>query len=200
MLCIIALTVSILGCGEEPQPSELVTREVGTDEFIKWWEVVSINAEALEKTFDDYMVTDNHVFFSHTGSFTHEVTFFRVEIYASDPETFMSEWITDTTRGRYTTRGNRLTMTKLSTQMNVDVRLEPEAAWQQQIEGMTLEALRSAKVAKIKKGLQQDIPPPLFKEDTEYTWQIENGLLTLSSPQQTIVLLRGALLLELEID
>lgn len=41
---------------------------------------------------------------------------------------------------------------------------------------------------------------PLFKDETEYTWQIENGLLTLSSPQQQIVLLRVSLWVEVEID
>ena len=199
MLCSITLTVSMIGCGEYTpgeDPSELVTLEADTDEFVEWWAVVSINGKALKKTFDDYSVGDNNVFFSYTGAFKREVTFYIVETDAWDPETFMSGRITYTTRGRYTTRGKRLTLTTLSRQVDVDARdvhLEPEAVWQQQTQGMTLEALRSAKAAEIKKGFQQAIPPPLFKDDTEYTWQIEGGQLTLSSPQQTIVLWRGFL-------
>ena len=95
-----------------------------------------------------------------------------------------------TTVGRYKTRGNILTMTKANTEWNVRVILEPEDAWQKRIEGITtLEALESDFATEIEKKLQKDTLP-VFNDDTQYTWEIENDQLTLSNPQQTIVLTR----------
>ena len=107
----------------------------------------------------------------------------------------MRKCISYTTSGSYTSQGNILTITKASTEWNVEVYLEPETAWQEKIEGITLEEHKSNLAAEMKKELQQDILP-LFKDDTEYTWQIEKQLLTLSSPQQTIVLYPDYLITE----
>ncbi len=190
MLCILTLSAVIVGCGEDKPDEHAYDPD--------WWDIVSINGE-LKRTFGNYNANGGvmqTVVFSDTDWFRHEFSFCTFEIYAGDhsgaPETSMQKCISYTTRGSYTTQGNILTMTKTSTAWNVDVSLEPEAVWQEKIEGMTLEEHKSKLAAEMKKELQQVILP-LFKDDTEYTWRVDGGQLTLSSPQQTIVLFRGAI-------
>ncbi len=87
-----------------------------------------------------------------------------------------------------------MTITESSTQRDVDVRLDPEATGQPQIEDVALEALKGDFAAEVENGL----PLPVFKAGTEYTWQIEGRWLTPSSPQQEIVLWHVELFDELE--
>lgn len=196
MLCILLLSAIIVGCGEDPYPPDITMIDNG--QWSEWWQIFCIAGEGSE---NNIRYPRDKVIFSHTGSFIHEARFYETEKYTSVPEVFISADITYTTRGHYTTRGTLLTITDQNTQVNVDVRLEPEAAGQQQIEGMRLAEFESVKAAEIKKGLQQN-KPPLFKANTEYTWQIEDNyyLLILSRPEQVIVLYRQSFLDELVLD
>ncbi len=189
----IIVLFAMIGCGEDTQNSQ-------TPEFVSHtWEIVSINGEAFEKTFDnnrkdsefeqEFTVTGNSVVFSDTGTLTIDLGFRTVEKYAGDPQTSMTALISYTTRGSYTTQENMLTITAQNVAAKVDVSLEPEAALKQQIEGITLEQLESDLATETKKGLEQETPP-LFKDGTEYTWQVEASKLTISSLQQIIVLRR----------
>lgn len=189
---ILTLSVCIVGCGEDAPP-DFVTGQFGEP-----WEIRWIDGERFKKNFDDkkesafelkFIVTANSVVFDDTGWFTVQLGFRTVEKYGVDPQRFMVGYISYKTRGGYTTQENILTITEQSTQILVDVILEPEAAWEQQSERLTLEQLKSEFTYEIKQELERDTPP-LFKTDTEYTWQVKSGALTLSSPQQTIMLTR----------
>ena len=195
-----------IGCGEDTHTPDFrtVPPDFGTvPDFItvrfgEPWDMMGINGERFKKNFDDkeesaferkFFVTTNSVIFDLTGLFTLQLGFRTIDRYAKDPELFMIGCISYTTRGTYTSQENTLTITRQSTQIQVDVILEPEDAWEQQSEGQTLKQLKSQFTYEIKKDLEWDTPP-LFKTDTEYIWQVEGGTLTLSSPQQTISLTR----------
>ena len=187
ILCIIAFSALIIGCGEDTP--DFVTSYGDTDSHdpgdAEWWQIVSINGKQGDFAY-------GNVFFNQAGAFTHVFTVDRtVEL---SPDTVVTIEYFYTNRGRYTTRRNKLTITESSTQRDVDVRLDPEATGQPEIEGVTLEALRSDFAAEIENGF----PLIVFKSGTEYTWQIEDRWLTLSSPQQRIVLWRVELFDELE--
>lgn len=198
MLCILTLSAVIVGCGEYPPPELVSTHEFelhpyGTYDY--WWEIVYINGELtknIKKTFGNYREKGTHVHslqFSDTGWFRHGFGFHTYNSPRNHEAPMIVE-IGYTTVGRYKTRGNILTMTKASTAWDVRVILEPEAAWQEKTEGgTTLEALESDFATAIEKELQKDTLL-VFDDDTQYTWQIENDQLTLSSPKQTIVLTR----------
>ena len=195
MLCILTLSAVIVGCGEDP--NELFTL-ADVDDHLKraqgdWWIVVSINGK--EQAHHSHWLTLNR-----TGLFRHDVRFYNNEGSRYAPS--MAAQISYTTRGRYTTQGNILTITKASTAWNVEVSLWPEAAWQEKIEGMTIEALESDFATAIEKGFQrfQLETLLLFKDGTEYTWRVDGGRLTLSSSHQTIVLARDSPLAELTLD
>ena len=193
LLCIIAFFVVILGCGEDPK--ELVTSASVDGDLLlgngDWWRIVYINGKTRR---GKERLTLNPI-----GLFRYDYAGENYEEYAGDPEAGVRTRFLYTIRGHYTTQGNILTLTKASTKWNVEVSLEPEAAWQEQIEGITLEDYKLNLAAELKKGLQLNIVP-LIKDDTEYTWEIENGTLTLSNPQQTIVLSRDSTLTELLLD
>ena len=150
MLCIMAFSVSIFGCGEDRPPAFVTTHGSDTDPhdpegYSEWWKIYFINRKNTN-------IIGGRVFFSRTGAFTHDL----VRVYR--------------TVGTYTTRGNTLTITKADTVRYLDALLDPDTAE----------------------------TPPLFKAGTEYTWEIDGKWLTLSRPQQQIVLLRQGLLDELE--
>ena len=66
MLCLLAFSVIIIGC--EDRPDFISAHSVDddphdTEVYSEWWDVFSINGEALEKTFGDYYEHDNRLFF-----------------------------------------------------------------------------------------------------------------------------------------
>ena len=202
MLYILALSAIIVGCGEDPYPSELAMSYDDSDEFRDWWEVVCFTSYW---TVNEKIKTGrNQVVFTHTGEFIHKGWYFQRDWYSerewydTDPGSFISVSVAYTTRGYYRTRGTLLTITGQKTQVDVDVEFGPEAASQLGVEGMSLEALESAKVSEIKNGLQQELP--LFKNDTEYTWEIEDNALTLSNPREIFILSSVSLLSENLVD
>ena len=199
LLCIIAFSAVILGCGEDP--NELViTSGYDMPDFHEQdpysWRIVSINGEALKKPFDNHRsnyrregTLVHRIVFSDTGWFIYKFEFRAGE---GDAEAWKREHVFYTTCGSYMTQGNMLTMSEASTAWDVEVHLGPEVVWQEQIEGMTLEEHTSNLVAELLKESQQEMLP-VFIGNREYTWQIEGDLLTLSSPQQTIALARPSL-------
>ena len=187
----IIVLFAIIGCGEDIPP-DFVTG------FMDPWEIRWIDGERFKKNFDDkkessfepkFIVTANSVIFYDNGRFTLQLAFRTVEKYGVDPERIMVGYIFYTTRGGYTTQDNILTITEQNTQIYVDMILEPESEWEQHSEGMTLKKLKSEFTYEIKQALERDTPP-LFKTDTEYTWMVKSGTLTLSTPQHTIMLTR----------
>lgn len=205
---IIAFFAMIIGCGEDtqtPEPErptlELVLidnkgENTQTPAFVNHtWKFVSINGEPFEKSFSnrkdadsngkdadlepEFTVAVNSVVFSDTGTLTIVIEFRAVEKYATDPLTSMTHLITYSANSSYTTQDNGLTITETITEVDVDVSLEPESVWEEQIEGMTVEELESDFAAEAKKTHEQDIPP-LFKDNTEYTWQVAQDKLTIT--------------------
>ena len=189
----IIVLFAIIGCGEDIPPDFV------TGQFMDPWEIRWIDGERFKKNFDDkkdspfepkFIVTANSVVFDDTGQFTLQLAFRTVEEYGVDPQRFMVAYISYTTRGSYTTQDNILTFTRQNhTHPYVDLILEPEAEWEQHSEGMTLKKLKSEFTYEIIQALERDTPP-LFQTDTEYTWMVKSGTLTLSSPQHTIMLTR----------
>ncbi len=205
---IIAFFALIIGCGEDTQTPELVpqTMELAlvtnkgentqTSAFVNHtWKFVSLNSEPFEKSFSnrkdadsngkdadleqEFTVAVNSVVFSDTGTLTIVLEFHAVEKYATDPLTSMTHLVKYTANSSYTTQDNRLTITETTTEFDVDVSLEPQSVWEGQIEGMTVEELESDLAAEAIKTNEQDIPP-LFKDNTEYTWQVAQDKLTIT--------------------
>ena len=199
-----ALSAVIIGCGKN-RPPDFVTAHAldadphDPDDYTEWWWITAINRKAsigynrLGSLRNKWHVLDDTVVFSHTGAFTHVFSVYRRKVYrAVEGSEFVNVELSYTTHGRYTTRRNRLTITQVSTpQRHIDVRLEPEP----QREG-TLETLTSEFVAEIENQPQRILR--VFKSGTQYTWDVEGHLLTLSRPQQRIHLLRHTLLEKLE--
>lgn len=204
MLCIIALSAVIIGCGKN-QPPDFVSAHAldadphDPDDYTEWWWISSINREAsirnnrLGTLRNKWHIIDDTVVFNDTGAFTHVFSVYRRKVYQTvERSDFIDVELSYTTHGRYTTRHNRLTITEVSTPLrHIDVRLEPELQREE-----TLEALKSEFVAEIENEPQLMLP--VFKAGTKYTWEVEGRLLTLSSPQQRIRLLRKTILEELE--
>ena len=203
-----ALSAVIIGCGKN-QPPDFVSAHAldadphDPDDYTEWWWISSINREAsirnnrLGGLSNKWHIIDDTVVFSDTGAFTHVFSVYRRKVYRTvERSDFINVGLSYTTHGRYTTRRNRLTITQVSTPLrHIDVGLQPEAAWHPEIEG-TLEALTSEFVAEIENQPQRILQ--VFKSGTQYTWEVEGRLLTLSRPQQRIHLLRHTLLEKLE--
>ena len=203
-----ALSAVLIGCGKNRPPDFVTAHALDADPHDieaytqRWW-LLSINREAsisydrLGGLSNTWHVLDDTVVFSDTGAFTHVFRVYRRKDYRTvEGADVLNVELSYTTHGRYTTRRNRLTITQVSkSQRAIEVRLESEAPWPPQIEG-TLEALKSEFVAEIENEPQ--LIRRVFKSGTQYTWDVEGRLLTLSSPQQRIRLWRHTLLEILE--
>ena len=190
LLCLIALSTLLIGCGEETPDFVGVHADADPhdiDAYYHWWDIAAINGKKMN-------IRRGSVYFSGTGEFTHEFKAYRTTVNLSDDSAIIVGY-TYTNRGRYTTRRNRLTITESSPQREVDVRLDPEVVRQTRKEAMALEALKAEFAAEVESS---EYPLPVFKSGTEYTWQIEDLTLTLSSPHQRIVLKRQDRVDELE--
>ncbi len=197
-----AFAASIIGCGEESSdfvsPHEVNDDPHDPDVYTEWWDIYSVNdfnRKKSELVYGSY----GSLFFSYTGALTHVLRPSRT--VRLSPEAVIWVEVSYTTQGRYTTHGNRLTgkkmtITTASTQRQVDVYHNPEAAGQPETEEK-LAALKSDLGAHTANFFQQKIQP-LLKAGTEYTWEVEGNWLTLESPQHRIVLLHQSLLEELE--
>ena len=189
ILCLIALSTLLIGCGEETPDFVGVHDDADPhdiDTYYHWWDIRAINGEKTN-------IVGGSVYFSGSGVFTHVFTAY--QHITTSPDTSIVVGYAYTNRGRYTTHRNRLTITESSTQREVDVRLDPEVVRQTRKEAMALEALKADFAAEVESGY----PLPVFNAGTEYTWQIEDLTLTLSSPQQWIVLKRQDRVDELEL-
>lgn len=204
MLCIMALAASIIGCGEK-SPDFVSPHGVNDDPhdpevYAEWWDIYAVhdfNRRKNEVVYGSY----GSLFFSYTGALTHVLSPSRT--VGLSPEAVIWVEVSYTTRGRYTTHGNRftgkkMTITTASTQRLVDdiVYHDPEAPGQPEIEER-LAAVKSELETDTENFFQQKIQP-LLKAGTEYTWEVEGKWLTLESPKHRIVLLHQATLGELE--
>ena len=148
-----------------------------------------------------WFTTLTAAFFSHTGALTHVLSRSQVVSVRLSPEAVIRVGVSYTTRGHYTTHGNRftgkkMTITTVNTQRGVDVYQDPEAAELPQTQEK-LATLKSDLETDTENFFQQKIQP-LLKAGTEYTWEVEGKWLTLESPKHRIILLHQATLGELE--
>lgn len=190
LLCLIAFSAILIGCGEETPDFVGVHADADPydiDAYYHWWDIRAINGKKMN-------IRRGSVYFSGTGEFTHVFKANRSTVNLSSGTAIIVGY-TYTNRGRYTTRRNKLTITESSTQRDVDVRFDPEGVGQPHIGGGALEALKAEFAAEVESG---EYPLPVFKSGTEYTWQIEDLTLTLSRPKQRIVLKRQDRVDELE--
>lgn len=160
------------------------------------WEIVSVNdqpigsllesdPESLPLTFD---VTANSLVFHASGDLTGEI---QITLSGESPgDTPKSEtWeLSYTITGKYTAEDTTLTIDSEKVDLDVVVTLTPREAWEQQIEGTTLEQLQDNLASAYEMEFTEDDSPFPFTVGANYTQQTEENTLTLSGPGEKILL------------
>ena len=188
ILCIVALSAVIIGCGEETPDFVGVHDDADPHDlsaYYHWWDIAVINGKKMN-------IRRGSVYFSGSGVFTHVFTAY--QHIRTSPDTSIVVGYAYTNRGRYTTHRNRLTITESSTQRDVDARLDPDVR-QTQKEGRMLKALK----ADFRSGHRKRVSTVNFQcWNRIHVADRKTGTLILSSPKQWIVLKRQDRLDELE--
>lgn len=185
-----------IGCGEDDEPEpEPVLDFVGVT-----WQLVSINGVPLEKLFTraetdpnepeleaEFTLGGNSVSFDADGTLTSRLEFM---LTAKDTEagTTMTQEVTITTDGEYTADDTTLNITRQENKVDVVVKLDPIEVWEQQIQGITLEAFKNDLAEESKQGIEATASGAFLKVGTEYTWDVQDDTFTLNNDQQKIVL------------
>ena len=161
------------------------------------WEIVSVNGQPFESLFtpepregsppSTYDITSNFVF-DAKGKLTGELTFRISEQYPVDPPRSLTYVVTYTVTGEYTAGETTLTIETQNVEIDVAALLTPRDAWEQVIEGITVEQLQDDLVAESEMGFTQDESTFPFTVGANYTQQTEQNTLTLSVPGETVVL------------
>lgn len=160
------------------------------------WEIVSINDQPIESiltqvpeegsppsTFD---VTSKFVF-DATGKLNGELIFTVSEQYPVEPPRSLTFVITNTVTGEYTAGETTLTIDTQNVESDVAAILTPREAWEQQIQGITIEQLQDDLAAESEMGLIQDESTFPFTVGVDYTHLTEQGTLTLSKPGEKLL-------------
>ncbi len=196
----ILLTVSIYvftGCERIKVDSVFQGEDLGFIDIP--WEIVSVNDKPLEPPFvqdpdpeappNTFAITANSLVFHASGDLTGEIGFTLSEEYPGDPPTSATWAITNTITGKYSAGEKTLTIDEKKPEVDVVVTLTPREAWEQQIEGITLEQLQDDLAAESEMGVTEDDSPFAFiTVGVNYTHQTEQDTLTLSVPGQKILL------------
>lgn len=161
------------------------------------WEIVSVNDQPFESLFpqetdpesapDTFAVTSRLVFHA-SGDLTGEIEFSLTEEDPEEPPTTATWTITNTITGKYTAGENTLTIDAKKSETDVEVTLTPREAWEQKIEGITVEQLQEDLAAESEMGITEDDSPFPLTVGVDYTHQTEQDTLTLSAPGEKILL------------
>ncbi len=207
ILCIVVTAlclVSFIGCGEDDE-EEMKDDTVEFKAVDTTWQVVSINGLKFEQLFvqeepteyeTDFTIGGNSWTFSSDGSFTGTMKFIITENYTELVRSNTKE-IDINSAGNYTVEGTTLTITKNDLTIDVGVTLEPKEVWQALIdewqaliESKTVEEYKDELAAEIKSGIEPTVSTTLLSEGTEFTWNVQEDTLTLSTHTQKILLER----------
>ena len=193
------LFVSLIGCGEDDEDDKK-DDDIALDFVDTTWQIVTINGQKFEEIFKpaeptefetEFMLGGNSWTFDTDGSFTGMLEFILTEKYPK-PVSSMRQEITIKSEGDYTAAGTTLKITEHDLMVDVTVKLEPKEVWEQQIEGKTVEEFENDLAAETKLGFGPTATGALFKQGTEYTWSLDEDMLTLSVSNQKITLQRAS--------
>lgn len=162
------------------------------------WEIVSVNGQPFESLFDQepdpealphtFAVTSNSLVFHASGDLTGEIVYTLAQENPGDPPTTATWTVTNTITGKYTAGETTITIDAEKTEVDVVVTLTPREAWEQQIEGITIEQLQDDLAAESEMGYAEADSPSPFTVGVNYTQQTEQDTLTLSVPGESILL------------
>lgn len=162
------------------------------------WEIATINGQPFEPLFtqtpdpesqpDSFAVTSNSLVFHASGDLTGEIGFTLSLETPGDPPTTATWDVTYTITGKYTAGETTLTIDAKESEVDVVVTLTPREAWEQQIQGITIEQLQADLEAESEMGHTEEDSPLPFTLGVNYTHQTEQDTLTLSVPGETMVL------------
>ena len=111
------------------------------------------------------------------------------EKYPGPPATSMTQKLSFTVKGTYTTDASTLKFINKDVKKDVDVMLEPKEVWAEQIEGsMTVEDLEADLKAEAQITTKQEAASFVFKDGVEYTWDVTGDTLSLTHSNQKMLL------------
>lgn len=201
IIFIAMLSVSLISCGgddEEDEP-EVDMEEVELDFVGTAWQVMTVNGITFEQLFQpvepefetEFMLGDNSWTFNEDGTFTGALEFILTEKYP-EPVSSMTQEITISSTGTYTTDGTTLTIASHDLTVDVVVTLEPREVWEAQVVAGGVERLEMDLAEGTRKGFSPTATGALFKEGTTFSWSVDGEKLTLSSALQNIGLAKVA--------
>ena len=198
VILLFSTVCAIIGCEKQMSDNDIVNGNIDLAFIDIPWEIEMVNDVPFESLFvqetepgsaeHEFAITLNSWVFDGAGDLTGKLEFVLTEKSPGDPPTSMTQVITYTITGKYTADETTLTIETQDIKIDVDVILEPKAVWEQQIQGITIEQLKSDLAAETKNGFKQTDSAFLFQVGAEYTWQTEQDKFTLYiMPDQKIL-------------
>ncbi len=192
-----------IGCGEDDVNEEKENNVFVAPELVgNSWEIVSIDGEMFEtgflKSFEmeqqddaefeqEISLISNNWVFEDGGSLTGNLEFKITEKYPGPVATSMTQQLSVTITGTYTTGEKTLKITTEDVSLDATVTLEPKEAWAAQIQGITVEQLEADLAAEAKIGSKPDPSNFIFEDTAEYEWNITENMLTLTHSDEEII-------------
>ncbi len=160
------------------------------------WEIVSVNDQPIGSLLESdpesppltFAVTANSLVFHASGDLTGEIQITLSGESPGDEEKSETWEFTYTITGKYTAEETTLTIDSEKVEIDVVVTLTPREAWEQQIEGNTLEQVQDELAAVYEMDFTEDDSPFPFTVGVNYTQQTEENTLTLSGSGEKILL------------
>lgn len=193
---LLTFTVSVItGCTRIDVDKVFPSEDLGFVDIP--WEIVSVNDQPFESLFAQEpdpespphtFAVSSRLVFHASGDLTGEIEYTLSEESPGDPPTSATWTITNTITGKYTAGEETLTIDAKKVETDVEVTLTPREAWEQQIEGITVEQLQDDLAAESEMGISEADSPFPLTVGVNYTQQTEQDTLTLSATGEKIVL------------